>query len=47
MATKEQYVNAAKANPNDRTAEQQRLVDKGKNLQEVKNADFEARGRKN
>jgi len=45
MATKEQYVAAAKVPPSKRTAEEARLVAKGQNMQEVRNADFEARRR--
>jgi len=47
LATKSQYVAAAKVSPDKRTPEQQRMVEKGSNIQEVRNADFEARGRKN
>ena len=45
MTTKDEYVNAAKVHPSRRTVEQQRLVDKGRNMQEVRNADFEAKRR--
>ena len=45
MATKEQYVAAAKVPPSKRTAEEARLVAQGQNMQEVRNADFEARRR--
>ena len=43
--TKDQYVAAAKVPPSKRTAEQQAMVSKGSNLQEVRNADFEAKRR--
>lgn len=43
MANKEDYVNAAKKLPSNRTVEEQRLVDKGSNMQEVRNADHEAK----
>jgi hypothetical protein cdivTM_17476 len=37
------YIAAARKSPKDRTAEEQRLVDKGSIMQSVRNADFEAR----
>lgn len=37
------YVNAAKVLPSNRTIEEQALVSDGSNLQEVRNADFQAR----
>ena len=37
------YIAAARKSPKDRTAEEQRLVDKGSTMQSVRNADFEAR----
>ena len=43
MPTREEYVNAAKVTPSNRTAEQQRLVDQGSNMQEVRNADDAAK----
>jgi hypothetical protein len=43
--TKDQYVAAAKVPPSKRTAEQQAMVSQGSNLQEVRNADFEAKRR--
>lgn len=42
MATTQEYLNAAKKMPSARTAEEQRLVDKGSNIQAVRNADHEA-----
>lgn len=42
MATKDEYVNAAKKAPSKRTVAEQALVDRGKNMQEVRNADFTA-----
>ncbi len=42
MATKEQYVNAAKKAPSARSAAEQALVDRGSNMQEVRNANFDA-----
>lgn len=42
VATKDEYLNAAKKSPSARTAAEQHLVDKGKNMQDVRNADFEA-----
>ena len=45
MATKEQYVAAAKVPPSQRTADQAALVAKGNRIQEVRNADFEAKRR--
>ena len=43
LATREQYINAAKKTPSNRTVEEQALVDQGSNMQEVRNADFEAK----
>jgi hypothetical protein len=43
MPIKRDYVNAAKKLPSNRSTEEQALVDKGSNMQEVRNADFEAR----
>ena len=37
------YIAAARKSPKDRTAEEQRLVDKGSTMQSVRNADFKAR----
>ena len=37
------YIAAAHKSPKDRTAEEQRLVDKGSTMQSVRNADFKAR----
>lgn len=45
MATKEQYIAAAKIPPSKRTADEAALVAKGMNMQEVRNADYEARRR--
>ena len=47
MATMDQYRAAANKAPDKRTATEQALVDKGRNMQEVRNRDFEARGRRN
>lgn len=43
MATKDEYIAAAKVPPSKRTAAQAALVAKGSNMQEVRNADFEAK----
>lgn len=43
MPNTEDYVNAAKKAPSKRSTAEQALVDKGKNLQSVRNADFKAR----
>lgn len=43
MATKDQYLNAAKKIPSARTTAEQALVDQGSNMQDVRNADFAAR----
>lgn len=44
MATKQEYLDAAKVAPKNRTAAQQALVDRGKNMQDVRNEDFRAGG---
>lgn len=43
MATEQQYLNAAKKPPSARTPAEQALVERGKNLQSVRNADFKAK----
>lgn len=43
LTTKDEYLNAAKKKPSNRTIHEQGLVDKGSNMQEVKNADYEAK----
>jgi hypothetical protein len=43
MATKDQYLNAAKKLPSNRSTAEQALVDKGSNMQDVRNADHAAR----
>lgn len=43
VPNKDEYVNAAKKMPSARTAAEQRLVDQGSNMQEVRNADHEAK----
>jgi hypothetical protein len=45
VAIKDQYVAAAKVPPSKRSAEEARLVAQGQNIQEVRNADFEAKRR--
>lgn len=42
MATKQQYLDAANKPPGARTAAEQALVEKGRNMQDVRNADFGA-----
>jgi hypothetical protein len=43
MAGKQEYLDAANKKPANRSAYEQGLVDKGSNMQDVKNADFEAK----
>lgn len=43
MPTKDEYLNAAKKSPSDRSPAEQALVDRGSNMQDVRNADFAAR----
>lgn len=43
MATEKQYLDAAKKPPSARTPAEQALVERGKNLQSVRNADFKAK----
>ena len=43
MATTQDYLNAANKIPSARTAAEQALVDRGSNIQAVRNADDEAR----
>lgn len=38
----DEYLNAAKKLPSARSAAEQALVDRGSNMQEVRNADFQA-----
>lgn len=45
MATQEQYRNAARKLPKDRTPHEQALVDKGRNMQDVRNLDHDAKRR--
>lgn len=42
MANKDEYLNAAKKRPSQRSSAEQRLVDSGRNMQDVRNADHEA-----
>lgn len=42
MASEQEYVNAAKIPPSKRTTEQQAMVDRGSNMQSVRNANFAA-----
>jgi hypothetical protein len=43
LANIDQYLDAANTRPSARTAEQRRLVEDGKNIQAVRNADEEAK----
>lgn len=43
MASESQYLAAAKKAPSERSTAEQRMVDKGRNIQSVRNADFAAR----
>lgn len=43
MANKDEYVSAAKVPPSQRTSRDEQLVRQGSNMQEVRNADHEAR----
>lgn len=40
MATEAEYLDAARKSPSSRTAAEQALVDKGQNMQSVRNATF-------
>lgn len=42
VTTREEYLEAAKTLPDHRTVAQQALVDRGSNMQEVRNADHAA-----
>lgn len=46
LATREEYLRAAEKKPSERSKAEQALVDRGMNMQEVRNADFHARNRK-
>lgn len=43
MATEQEYLNAAKKMPSARTTAEQALVDRGSNMQSVRNADHRAK----
>jgi hypothetical protein len=43
LATRQEYLNAANKPPSARSASEERLVQQGQNMQEVRNADFKAR----
>ena len=43
MPNRDEYVAAANKSPSARTPAEQALVDRGSNMQEVRNADFEAK----
>lgn len=43
MPTERDYINAAKKTPSARSSEEQAMVDRGSNMQSVRNADHAAR----
>lgn len=43
LATKDEYLRAANKLPGNRTTAEQALVDRGSNMQDVRNADFKAK----
>ena len=45
MATMDEYVRAAQKNPKNRSPYEQSLVEKGQNLQQVRNAEHETEER--
>lgn len=42
VATKDEFLNAARVKPSNRTPAERALVERGKSMQDVRNADFEA-----